>query len=139
MSALNADISITSARITLPSGSKAKGLYMSQSVCSRRVVLKRGIIGIATLPALTLMTGAVVAAVPVKLAESDSMAVALAYVSNAAHVDVKKNSMFKAGQNCANCLQYKGKAGEPLGTCTLFPGKLVAADGWCKVWAKKQV
>ena len=40
-------------------------------------------------------------------------------------------------QNCANCQLYTGEAGAEWGPCAIFPGKGVAAKGWCKSWIKK--
>ena len=73
----------------------------------------------------------------VKLDEKDPQAVALGYVADAAKVDTKKFPKFAAGQNCANCALYQGKAGAASGPCALFPGKDVTAKGWCQAYAKK--
>ncbi len=72
-----------------------------------------------------------------KLDEKEPVAAALGYVADAKKVDPAKNPTFKAGQNCANCLQLQGKAGEKWRPCSIFPKKLVDADGWCRVWVKK--
>ena len=42
-----------------------------------------------------------------------------------------------AGQSCASCALYQGKAGDASGGCPLFGAKQVAAKGWCSAWAKK--
>jgi hypothetical protein len=73
----------------------------------------------------------------VKLEETDANAKALGYLHDAKKVDAKKNPNYKAGQLCSNCLQIQGKAGEAWRPCTLFPKKLVNANGWCKVYVKK--
>jgi High potential iron-sulfur protein len=52
-------------------------------------------------------------------------------------VDAKANPNYKAGQHCANCMQYSGKAGAAAGPCAIFAGKDVQAAGWCKVWVLK--
>ena len=69
--------------------------------------------------------------------EKDAQAAALGYVADAKRVDVKKFSKFAAGQNCANCALYQGKAADKAGGCPLFAGKQVAGAGWCSAWAKK--
>ena len=71
------------------------------------------------------------------LSETDPAAVAQGYRADASKVDVKKFPKFAAGQNCANCALFQGKAGAATGPCALFPGKDVAAKGWCQAWAKK--
>ena len=71
------------------------------------------------------------------LDEKDGQAVALGYVADAKRVDAKKFPKFAAGQNCANCALYQGKAADKAGGCPLFAGKQVAGPGWCSAWAKK--
>lgn len=46
----------------------------------------------------------------------------------------------QAGKNCAGCMLYAAagkKNGEDVGKCTVMPGKLVKASGYCNSWAKK--
>jgi len=42
----------------------------------------------------------------------------------------------KAGQTCATCQFIQADSGE-WRPCQLFPGKAVAAEGWCASWMKK--
>jgi hypothetical protein len=69
--------------------------------------------------------------------EKDPQALALGYVSDAAHADKAKYTKFVAGSHCANCALYQGKAGDAAGGCPLYPGKQVASIGWCSAWVKK--
>ena len=69
--------------------------------------------------------------------EKDPQAAALGYVADAKLADVKKFPRFVAGQNCANCALYQGKAADKAAGCALFAGKLVAGAGWCSAWSKK--
>jgi High potential iron-sulfur protein len=69
--------------------------------------------------------------------EKDPTAAALGYVADAKRVDAKKAPKFAAGQNCANCSLYQGKAIDKAAACPLFPGKQVAGAGWCTAWVKK--
>ena len=71
------------------------------------------------------------------LDEKDPQALALGYVADAGKTDAKKFPNYAAGQNCANCVLYQGKAGDAAGNCPLFAGKPVTAKGWCSAWAKK--
>jgi anaerobic selenocysteine-containing dehydrogenase len=71
----------------------------------------------------------------VALSEDDATAKALGYKADASAVDASKYANYKAGQNCGNCLQYKGGDADQ-GMCAIFPGKLVAKAGWCQVWVK---
>ncbi len=69
--------------------------------------------------------------------EKDAQAAALGYVAEAKRADIKKYPKFAAGQNCASCMLYQGKATDKAGPCPLFAGKQVAGAGWCSAWAKK--
>jgi hypothetical protein len=83
-------------------------------------------------------TAAAQAALP-KLDLADPSAKALLYVDDVSKVD-RKNPLaarFTPDQNCANCSQIQGKAGDAYRPCAIFPGKLVASKGWCSVWVKK--
>lgn len=72
-----------------------------------------------------------------KLDEKDPQAESLAYRHDATTVDPAKNPRYKSGQLCSNCILYQGKDGEQWGGCSIFPGRLVNADGWCNVYAPK--
>ena len=67
----------------------------------------------------------------------DPQAVALGYVVDATKADKTKYPNYAAGQDCATCQLYQGKAGDASGGCPLFAGKTVAAKGWCSAFAKK--
>ena len=76
---------------------------------------------------------------PAKVNEKDSLASALGYVSDAKRVDPKANPMYKAGSTCSTCSWYQGKPGDAVGgACTFFPNKFVDANGWCRMYNKKQ-
>jgi len=71
------------------------------------------------------------------LVPTDPLAIALSYHESARTVDAVKFPTYKPDQKCGSCMQLNGKAGDPWRPCNLFPGKLVNAEGWCKVWLKK--
>ena len=68
-----------------------------------------------------------------KLPPDNPQAKALGYVETTKGIAHKA---FKPGSDCANCMLYKGAAGQAYGPCTLFPQHSVAAKGWCSAWAK---
>jgi hypothetical protein len=114
---------------------------------SRREALKNLALGAGTLLlASTAGAAATEAAKPAAAAPgplphvtpADPTALALAYHESAASVDVKKFPTYKPDQKCSTCLQLTGKAGDAWRPCNLFPGKLVNAEGWCKVWVVKK-
>ena len=72
-----------------------------------------------------------------KLALDDPMAQAMKYTHDASTVDPASRANPAAEQNCANCALIQGNDGDAWRPCQIFPGKLVAADGWCSVWAPK--
>jgi hypothetical protein len=42
-----------------------------------------------------------------------------------------------AEQMCSNCTLYTGADGDASGPCPLFPGAVVASEGWCSAWVPK--
>jgi hypothetical protein len=84
-------------------------------------------------------TGSQASAAPAKVAAKDATAVALGYVSDAKRVDKAASPTYQAGASCSSCSWYQGKPADPAGgPCTFFPGKNVDANGWCRMWNKKQ-
>jgi len=82
-----------------------------------------------------LMAGG--AAMAAAVTEADPLAVSMGYKADAAHADKVKFPKFAAGQSCAGCALYTGKAGAAAGPCSLFANKDVSAKGWCSAFAKK--
>ena len=101
---------------------------------SRRSLLRHSGMGAAAVLAATIAPRRGRAADLPRLDVHDPAAAALGYVEDAATVDTKKYSSFSPGASCANCMQLQGKAGEAYRPCAVFPGKLVAAAGWCMSW-----
>lgn len=74
-----------------------------------------------------------------RLEESEPTAVALGYKHDATQVDTSKFPRYQAGQHCAVCTLFQPDAsGDPgWGACSIFPGKLVNANGWCSAFVAK--
>ena len=72
-----------------------------------------------------------------QLTEDDPMAVAMKYTHDASTVDAASRANPAAEQTCANCALVQGNDGDAWRPCQIFPGKAVAAAGWCSVWAPK--
>jgi len=83
-----------------------------------------------------LMASQAFAAAPM-VAETDSQAAALGYKADGTKTDKAKFPKYAAGQSCASCALFQGKATDGAGACPLFAGKQVAGKGWCSAWAKK--
>ena len=106
---------------------------LSRRAAMKRLALLVGLCG-ATGAELTQTTRA--AELP-HLNPTDPNAQALGYHTSASSVDVKQFSNYRPGQTCDTCLQLQGKAGDAWRPCNLFPGQLVSAKGWCRVWVPK--
>jgi hypothetical protein len=98
-----------------------------QKLFSRRTLVDSAFKALPFLVALDLGFKSASAASLAPLDPSDPAAKALGYVNDSAKPD----------QKCANCAQFQGHTTDSRGGCNLFPGKSVAAGGWCSVWAKK--
>jgi hypothetical protein len=96
-----------------------KTITMKSKEISRRNVLK----GLAALPAIAIVGYHASASAAPMVTADDATAKALQYTDKSA----------TAGQTCSNCKLYQGAAAAS-GPCPLFPGKDVAAGGWCKSW-----
>lgn len=70
-----------------------------------------------------------------RLSEADPKAQAVGYTEDASKVDKAKFPGYAAGQTCANCSLFQGKATGVYGGCTLFGDKQVAARGWCSSYS----
>ncbi len=100
---------------------------------NRRIFVLQSVIGAGALATAHLAR----AQTPPMLLESDAQAMTLGYKADATKADKAKFPNYAAGQNCANCALYQGKATDAAGGCPLFAGKQVAGKGWCSAWAKK--
>lgn len=87
----------------------------------RRTILK----GLAGIP-LIAIAGFHSSSYAAMVSADDPTAKALGYIAKSA----------TKGQTCANCSLYQGGTAAS-GPCPIFPGKDVAAAGWCKSWVKK--
>lgn len=71
------------------------------------------------------------------LTADDPMGQAMKYTDDASSVDPSTRNNPAADQSCANCALIQGNDGDEWRPCQIFPGKAVAAKGWCSVWAPK--
>ncbi len=72
-----------------------------------------------------------------QLSTDDPMAIAMRYTHDASTVDAASRANPAADQTCDNCALIQGTDGDAWRPCQIFPGKVVAAAGWCAVWAPK--
>jgi hypothetical protein len=88
---------------------------------SRRSLLK----GLAAIPVFAVV-GYQSNAQAEMVSVDDPTAKALSYTENST----------EAGKNCSNCALYQGGTAAS-GGCPIFPGKEVAATGWCTSYVPK--
>lgn len=104
---------------------------------SRRRFLRTGLMAVAAVPVGSLLAGAPRTARAAKdlpkLSMTNPTAKALNYHKDATQVEA---GLRQEGAFCHNCQLYTGNRDAEWGTCAVFPGKLVHADGWCSSWAK---
>jgi len=105
---------------------------------SRRDAVKLMLGSVAAVPLINLVgvSGARAADLPHVDAKTDPTAIALKYHEDATTAErPDKAGTPGAEQHCANC-QFALGEGDFV-PCSLFPGKAVAANGWCMSWTKK--
>lgn len=71
------------------------------------------------------------------LAQDDPLAVTLAYTADTTTVSSESYPNHTNEQVCSTCVLSLSEAGAEFGPCSIFPGKFVAATGWCSLWAIK--
>ena len=108
---------------------------------SRRDAVKMMMGGLAAVPLMNLVGMAAAQAddLPHVDEAADPTAIALKYKHDAAASErdaVARPGKPAAEQNCANCQFVQSDAGD-WRPCQLFPGKAVAAAGWCASWTLK--
>jgi len=87
--------------------------------------------------AMALCANGALAAETAAVDPKDAQAAALGYVVDATKADKARFPKYAAGQACAGCQLYQGKAGDAAGACAIFAGKSVSAKGWCSAYVKK--
>ena len=100
---------------------------------SRRRFIKVSVVGVAATQFGVFVQGASAAELP-HLDLADPTAKALGYVHDASTVSNELRGV--TSRVCSNCRFFTEDAKE-WGPCSLFPGKSVAAQGWCKSWIAK--
>ena len=67
-----------------------------------------------------------------RVEESDPTAVALGYVHDGSQI--AEATRGNDANICLTCRFYSDPNATDWGPCVLFPGKSVAAIGWCRTW-----
>ena len=94
---------------------------------SRREVLKTLVKGTVLVPLGSFFPMIARSEDGPKVELDDPQAVALGYIHESETEE----------QTCDGCQLYTAGDTEEWGACVIFPGKSVAAKGWCKSWIKK--
>lgn len=109
---------------------------------ARRRFLVTGACAVVAVPLASLMTALPAQAQDLpKIDESDPQAAALGYKHDASAVDTqrfpKRKGEAGAKQFCHNCNLFQGTQADGWAPCQIFPGKSVAAEGWCNAWVPR--
>jgi hypothetical protein len=105
----------------------------------RRDFLKVGSLAAVSLAALWRAQRAGAQAKPLpRLDEKDPQAQALGYRNDARLVDRMKFPSYQPGVICEHCLHFEGRKSDDWAPCKIFPGKAVAANGWCSAFQRKK-
>ena len=102
---------------------------------SRRRFVRSSVTVTLGAPLLSLLPHELAAAEMPRVNLDDPTATSLQYTHDASTVDPAK----RGGDDrvCSTCQFYTAPASTEWGPCSLFPGKSVAAKGWCLSWVKK--
>ena len=102
---------------------------MTNPGISRRRLITLSVAGLAALPLSHLISTNSRAATAARVEESDPLAQELGYRHDATSEG--------NGQFCKGCQFFQGDASAEWAPCTVFSGKQVNAQGWCKSWYKR--
>ena len=94
---------------------------------TRRQFLNSTAVAFVSSPMLAITAPLASASDQPRVDPEDPQAKALSYVHETPNPE----------NNCANCQLYTGAEGSEWGPCGIFPGKQVAAAGWCSAWVQK--
>ena len=76
-----------------------------------------------------------------KVVESEPLAQAMGYATDATKVDTakfpKRAGEAGAKQFCHNCALFGGEPDSEFAPCSIFQNRLVANNGWCNAWVAK--
>jgi High potential iron-sulfur protein len=68
-----------------------------------------------------------------QVTETDPYARSMGFKVDTTKVDQAKYPRHDAAtQQCSKCQLYSGKAGDALGPCSFYGGRLVSPNGWCR-------
>ena len=99
---------------------------------NRRTFAIQSILGTAGLVAVDLTY-----AEASMLLESNLQAKTLGYRADASKIENASFPNYAPGQKCAACQMFRAQQpGTAVGSCAIFPGKLVSAEGCCNAYVK---
>jgi High potential iron-sulfur protein len=92
----------------------------------------------SSIGAAGLVIAGLTQAQPAMLLESSSQAKSVGYRDDSSKVISASYPKHADGQKCAGCQMFRAsQAGMTAGACAIFPGKLVATEGWCDAFVQK--
>ncbi len=109
---------------------------MSKHISRRHFLMSSGVALLVPM-GLAVVANRVHAAELPHLEETDPTAAALGYKHDSTKVDAAKYPAHKPNLICSGCSLVQGSDAEAWRPCGIFPGKSVAAKGWCAAFAAK--
>lgn len=73
-----------------------------------------------------------------RVTEADPYARSMGFRLDTTQVDQAKYPRHDVNQKCSACQLYDGKAGEAVGPCSFYGGRLVSTNGWCRNFKVKK-
>ena len=99
---------------------------------NRRTFAIQSVLGTAGLAAADLTH-----AQAAMLLETNPQASTLGYKADASKIESARFPKYAPGQKCAQCRLFRAReADAAVGSCAIYPGKLVSAEGWCNAFVK---
>ncbi|MEQ8860085.1 MAG: high-potential iron-sulfur protein [Pseudomonadales bacterium] len=99
------------------------------------MINRRRFVQISSVAAAASLTHRAQGAEPLPDLPADNpQAIALRYVADVS-ANPPEGYPAGSGQDCTNCIHYKG-LDDTFGSCALFPTYKVHAAGWCAGWVK---
>ena len=71
------------------------------------------------------------------LLETNPQASTLGYRADASKIESARFPKYAPGQKCAQCQLFRAREQDAaVGSCAIYPGKLVSAEGWCNAFVR---
>jgi hypothetical protein len=101
---------------------------------NRRVFILHAVVGASALAAAHTQA----AEETEKVTEADPYARSMGFRLDTAQADKTKYPRHDVAQYCGECQLFSGAAGDAVGACSFYGGRLVPVKGWCRNFKVKK-